>query len=351
LTADLPFTGERFTPETSGAIWYEHWHRYCAVRPLAAGKRVLDCACGEGYGSMLLAGVAASVVGIDIYGPAIRHAVSRYGEQANLRFVRGSATKLPLGDGSVDLLVSFETIEHLAEQEAMIAEFARVLGRDGVLVISSPNKREYQQPDDSTNNFHVRELTREDLASRLAAHFQQQAWYGQRVLAHSLLWSEGGSDERAGQLMTLANWRLETPAAPAPPLYFVVVCGRPGIALPRLPALSLFDDGSQSLYRDYERALLAEKRLYWDKVDAQNIAAQRVKETLAAVDQLTSARERERALAVQIAALENETSRLAKELDRTAARLQHRESWPGWVRWPLGRLRRLLLPNAARVSE
>ncbi|HEX7272317.1 MAG TPA: class I SAM-dependent methyltransferase, partial [Casimicrobiaceae bacterium] len=218
MTAELPFTGERFTPETAGAIWYEHWHRYCAVRELAAGKRVLDCACGEGYGSMLLAGVAASVIGVDIDGPAIRHAAARYGEQTNLGFVQGSCTRLPLGDASMDLLVSFETIEHLAEQEAMLAEFARVLGPSGVLVLSSPNKREYGQAHDAVNRFHVRELTREELASRLTEHFPRQAWYGQRVLAHSLLWSESQSDERPWQLMTLAGWRLETPGAPAPAL-------------------------------------------------------------------------------------------------------------------------------------
>jgi hypothetical protein len=55
LTAPLPFTGERFTPELRGAIWYEHWHRYCVTLFAARGQRVLDAACGEGYGSWLLA--------------------------------------------------------------------------------------------------------------------------------------------------------------------------------------------------------------------------------------------------------------------------------------------------------
>src|ERR1044071_10112905 len=91
----LTFTGERFLPEVSGAIHYEHWHRYAAVAPVAAGKRVLDAACGEGYGSFLLAQSAAAVTGVDLSDDAITHAVQRY-PGANLRFVTGSVTKLPL---------------------------------------------------------------------------------------------------------------------------------------------------------------------------------------------------------------------------------------------------------------
>src|SRR5438046_2018790 len=85
----LNFTGERFAPEVTGAIWYEHWHRYCVARPLAKGLRVLDAACGEGYGSFLLAQTAKEVVGIDIAPEAIAHAKSRY-VSSNLRYVEGS---------------------------------------------------------------------------------------------------------------------------------------------------------------------------------------------------------------------------------------------------------------------
>src|SRR5215467_14127256 len=51
--SSLTFTGERFTPEVRGAIWYEHWHRYAVAVPAATGLHVLDAACGEGYGSAL----------------------------------------------------------------------------------------------------------------------------------------------------------------------------------------------------------------------------------------------------------------------------------------------------------
>jgi SAM-dependent methyltransferase len=347
LTAALPFTGERFTPETRGAIWYEHWHRYCAAVPLARGKRVLDCACGEGYGSALLAGAASAVTGVDIDDAAVAHARARYGERANLTFVQGSCTQLPLADASVDLVVSFETIEHIGEQKAMLAEFARVLDRRGALVISSPNKVVYPHNDES-NHFHVRELDRDDLVSALAEHFPQQLWYGQRVLAHSLLWAEAAAGERSPQCIALADHHVETLDAPAPPMYFVVICGAGEAVLPRLPALSVFDDGAQSLYRDYQRALLEEKRLYWEEIDARRIAAQRTQETVKAVNDLSSARQE---LGALVASLESELSRVANDLNMTAARLSYRESWRGWARWPLSLLRRLLAQPGGKDSS
>jgi len=351
LTAALPFTGERFTPETRGAIWYEHWHRYCAVLPLAQGKRVLDCACGEGYGSWLLAGSASAVTGVDIDEAAIAHARARYTERANLAFVEGSCTHLSVADASVDLVVSFETIEHIADQDAMLAEFARVLDRRGALVISSPNKAVYAHDEDASNDFHVRELDREELGGALARHFPQQLWYGQRVLAHSLLWAETVPDGRTAQCIALADQCVEVLDAPARPMYFVVICGAREAELPRLPALSVFDDGVQSLYRDYQRALRAEKRLYWEEIDARRVAAQRTQETVIAVNDLASARQREQALDARLASLQGELSRTAADLSMTASRLSYRESWRGWARWPLARLRRFLPHPNAKASS
>lgn len=353
LTASLPFTGERFTPEIRGAIWYEHWHRYCAVLPAAKGRRVLDVACGEGYGSMLLAGVAAEVTGVDVDAAAIGHAVARYGERANLRYVQGSCTALPLAEASVDLVVSFETIEHLSGQEAMLAEFRRVLTPGGVLVISSPNKPVYSDETGLVNAFHVRELTREELSAMLGAHFPRQAWYGQRVLAHSLLWAERRDGPRAAELVALDGDNARLLDVPAPAMYFVVVCGAEDAALPELPALSVFDDGAQSLYRDYERALLAEKRLYWDEVDARKVAEERLAQLIGAVNDLASSRQREAAIGARVEALEAELSRTQRSFTQTSgalahakmrladvdAKLAYRESWIGWLRWPLSRLR------------
>ena len=105
MTAFLPFTGERFTPEARGAIWYEHWHRYCVALSAVAGKRVLDAACGEGYGSWLLAGAAAEVVGVDIDHSAIAHAVSRTDLADRLHVAAGLELRanLPFGPLSLDV--------------------------------------------------------------------------------------------------------------------------------------------------------------------------------------------------------------------------------------------------------
>ena len=83
----LTFTGERFVPGARGEIWVEHWHRYHFAARFAAGMRVVDAACGEGYGSALLARSAASVVGADISPAAVAHARRAYAGVANLSFV------------------------------------------------------------------------------------------------------------------------------------------------------------------------------------------------------------------------------------------------------------------------
>lgn len=292
---------------------------------------------------MLLAGVAAVVTGIDINCIAIRHATSRYGKRANLRFVQGSCVSLPLADESIDIVISFETIEHIAEQNAMLAEFRRVLVPEGILAVSSPNKPVYSGETGYVNEYHVRELTREELKSMLDAPFPQQAWYGQRVLAHSMLWAENSSPERVADLVALTVDGVQALDAPAPALYFLVVCGGHGAALPRLPALSLFDDGAQSLYRDYERALLAEKRAYWDVADARKIAEERLQEAIVVVNDLASTRQREETLRAHLAEAERERARAAAAIAEANARLRYRESWQGWLRWPLGRLRRRMI--------
>src|SRR5262252_5161939 len=91
----LPWTGERYVPEIQGNIALEHLHRYALSCEIAAGQRVLDIACGEGYGSAMLAEVAQSVVGVDSSREAILHASKKY-SKPNLEFKIGSCADIPL---------------------------------------------------------------------------------------------------------------------------------------------------------------------------------------------------------------------------------------------------------------
>jgi len=248
--SSLPFTGERFTPECVREIWYEHWHRYVFARRLAAGKRVLDAACGEGYGSGLLADVAAVVVGVDVDATSIAHARERYGARPNLTFEQGDATALNYADGRFDLVVSFETLEHLAAQEALIAGFARVLADDGILIVSSPDKRAYSEVAGFRNEFHVRELYRNELTALLAPHFPAVRLYGQKLLFQSALWSLDAGNGRF-EASTAADAGAGIAAGlDYAPLYFVAICAKR--ALPDdMPALSLFGDREETVYAHY----------------------------------------------------------------------------------------------------
>jgi SAM-dependent methyltransferase len=248
-TPELPFTGERFTPECVREIWYEHWHRYAFAREFAGGKRVLDAACGEGYGSALLAGTAASVLGVDIAEPAIAHARARY-RRTNLRFERGDCTALNVPPASFDLAVSFETVEHVAAQEQLIAGFARALAGDGILIASCPDKHTYSEVSGFRNEFHVRELYREEFLALLAPHFPHVRLYGQKLLFQSAIWDMTAAPRSA--IATTASSDGDQPRAGLnyAPLYFIAVCSRE--PLPNtLPDLALFGDREESVYQHY----------------------------------------------------------------------------------------------------
>jgi GT2 family glycosyltransferase/glycosyltransferase involved in cell wall biosynthesis/SAM-dependent methyltransferase len=191
----LPADGERFIPGSmTGEIELEHIHRYKFAAQLCARRVVLDIACGEGYGSAYLAAVARQVTGVDISENAIAHARGRY-RLPNLEFAVGECAAIPLGKAAVDVVVSFETIEHLAEHEAMLREIKRVLRPRGTLIISSPDKREYSDKAGLHNPFHVKELYREEFEALLGKHFRHARYFGQRVLYGSALFLEAPAQE------------------------------------------------------------------------------------------------------------------------------------------------------------
>ncbi len=230
---DIPRTGERFVPGQEGETALEHLHRYVLATRLAPDKRVLDIACGEGYGANLLAAAGAhEVTGIDIDETALRHARARYLHPA-LRFLRGNGVALPLSDGSVDLAVSFETLEHLADHDAMLAELRRVLAPGGLLLLSTPDKRHYSDVRAYRNPFHVKELYEDEFRTLIQRHFPHVALYGQGVVHGSLINGTGSFKAFSGQ----AEAVLGHDGIPAPLYWLALASDAP---LPVLPP-TLFD--------------------------------------------------------------------------------------------------------------
>jgi ubiquinone/menaquinone biosynthesis C-methylase UbiE len=169
---------ERIVPdETEPGIVALHLKRYEFARPWCEGKEVLDAGCGVGYGSAFLAERARRVVGVDRSDEAIEYARRRYASP-NVEFEVGDLLRLEQPDHSFDVVSSFETIEHLADQERFLAEVRRVLRPDGVFVVSTPRVDTTDAA--PANPFHERELSAGEFERLLRGRFEQVELYGQR---------------------------------------------------------------------------------------------------------------------------------------------------------------------------
>ncbi|NWG20752.1 MAG: methyltransferase domain-containing protein [Chloroflexi bacterium] len=191
----MKITDERYQPIINVPEHaYEHWHRYLYALQYVKGKVALDIACGEGYGSDLLAEYAARVIGVDISEDAIKHASSRY-VRHNLEYRCGRAGSIPVeGEGVFDVIVSFETIEHLAEDEQVrfLAETQRLLTSTGVLLISTPNRLIYSDVPNYINEYHLKEFYYDEFIAFLRSTFAHIQILGQQVYPISYLW--GGNE-------------------------------------------------------------------------------------------------------------------------------------------------------------
>ena len=179
IIPELPPDGERLITEFSGQIVHEHLHRYAVAKQYVADKDVLDIACGEGYGSNFLSQSAKTVVGVDISDLAVSHAQHKY-SKANVTFKVGSCTAIPLLDASVDVVVSFETLEHFTDHELFLREVKRILRPDGLLIISSPDKRNYSDMPNYRNPFHLRELYHEEFKQLIHNNFTHSV-FGKQI--------------------------------------------------------------------------------------------------------------------------------------------------------------------------
>lgn len=216
----MEFTGERYVPEVHGNIELEHLHRYLLASQFCAEKNVLDIACGEGYGSSLLANYAFSVVGIDISENAINHARTKY-DKKNLKFIVGDCVQIPLPDKSIDFVVSFETIEHIENHEQMMAEVVRVLKPTGLVLISSPDKLSYTLESGIKNPFHAKELLEQEFKDLLSTYFKRTIFWGQRVVYGSTILAENTQSNLTSYL--LQNGEVNSKSGLVKPLYWIAL--------------------------------------------------------------------------------------------------------------------------------
>jgi 2-polyprenyl-3-methyl-5-hydroxy-6-metoxy-1,4-benzoquinol methylase len=179
---------ERIVPdETPAGVLAVHLRRYEFARTYSTNQRVLDAACGVGYGAAHLAAVATEVVGVDMDKDALDYAQHRY-LRPNLTFAQMNVVELDLPDDSFDVVVSFETIEHVDDGAAAVSEAARVLRSNGVYIVSTPKvDTTTTQPE---NPFHATEYSVDDFRTLLQTRFTTIEIYGQyRVVTptHQLL--------------------------------------------------------------------------------------------------------------------------------------------------------------------
>lgn len=215
----MEFTGERYVPHlTELQIKIEHLQRYFAITEIVKGKMVLDAACGEGYGSSVLSETAAKVIGIDISVEAIDHARKTYAKE-NLSFQVASIEKLPFENHSVDVVISFETIEHVDEmlQKSFLAEIKRVLKEDGQLIISTPNKHMYSDVRNYQNPFHIKEFYKEEYREFLVNYFEFVDIFHQKNEVSSVI-TDFSNNEYTRQV------KIDNEKTDIDGTYFIAVC-------------------------------------------------------------------------------------------------------------------------------
>jgi SAM-dependent methyltransferase len=271
-----PFTGERLTASIHGQVEIEHYHRYLFARGFCRDRDVLDVASGEGYGAAQLAQVARHVVGVEYSGATVRNAVANF-PRRNLRFIQSDARSLPLGDASVDVVTSFETIEHFDRQEEFVAEVHRVLRPAGCFIVSTPDRDIYSPPGTPPNPYHVREMNRAEFLALLHRRFRYVSLVRQRpMLASGLIPEEPASIsplifERADEQSFSSDTTL--PKAP----YLIAIASE---FAPRLAPVSLLVERS-----DLDNIRSADWQAELDKLrKAEAIARRAAATTLAAIE-------------------------------------------------------------------
>jgi 2-polyprenyl-3-methyl-5-hydroxy-6-metoxy-1,4-benzoquinol methylase len=212
----LPLTGERTLPDVPEEnYWFRrHLAVYEWIAPRVAGKRVVDMACGEGYGSDCLAGRAANVVGVDANPEAHEHARLRY-RRSNLRFERDLVESFA---EPCDAVVFLQTIEHVQDAGAILEHFKSMLSPGGAAYVSTPNLLTLAPPgaEKSDNPWHVKEYRAEEFRELCAAHFERVElsglFHARKLRAHELAIKLGWDHVHKALHLTKPFYNHFTPA-------------------------------------------------------------------------------------------------------------------------------------------
>lgn len=182
----MKYTGERFIPDNNFCgpktnIHREHMARYKFASKYVKGKKILDIACGEGYGcQMFIDNGASEVIGCDISEETINHAQKKY-NNPKLEFLIQDIRNLDFENETFDCITCFETLEHVSDQEMMLNELNRVLKKNGFLIISTPNL-DARTDDIDSNIFHEKELTVNEFKKLLNIFFTKIDLFSQRLV-------------------------------------------------------------------------------------------------------------------------------------------------------------------------
>ena len=225
----LQWIGDRYIPDISleeiGAeIHYEHIHRYLFAALFVKNRVVLDLGCGVGYGSYILSRCAKRVVGFDMDEKAIKRAESKY-IRNNLEFITGSVTKIPINGSEIfDVAICFE---HISEQERMIEEIKRVLKKDGIFIVSTPNKK----------LFHKKELYFDEFYKLLKKYFKYVYLFGQRAYPSSQIWNlmeENGKNSEIIVDRSDKTGFVQTDYDKKEPMYFIAVASDTAVDISKI---------------------------------------------------------------------------------------------------------------------
>jgi SAM-dependent methyltransferase len=178
-TSPLGFTGERVIPDDPKWAWCFQAHLFGyddLAKRIPKGVTALDIGCGEGYGAAHLAGRARLVVTGDVAFDAVKHARDRY-RGGNIRWVVFDGTRLPFRSDAFDVVSSLQVIEHFAGTDEHLGDVARVLRRDGLHYVTTPNI-DLMGEAEKDNPYHLRDFTAQQLGEALTRHFEDVSLEG-----------------------------------------------------------------------------------------------------------------------------------------------------------------------------